>query len=77
MIDADRHTMDLLVDGTETRSARRTGSCEPRYTGGFLAKYARLAQAPETSDHEHLTPNVSFPCEIPKSKPRARAQAYA
>src|SRR5436853_7519135 len=39
------HTIDLIVD--EAELARRRSNwkpLEPRYTSGFLAKYARLAQ---------------------------------
>jgi dihydroxy-acid dehydratase len=49
VIDADEHTIDLLVDDAEI--AKRTANWklpEPRYTSGFLAKYARLAQGAET-----------------------------
>jgi dihydroxy-acid dehydratase len=44
-IDAGAHTIDLDVDAAEL--ARRKADWklpEPRYTSGFLAKYARLAQ---------------------------------
>ncbi|HUI49597.1 MAG TPA: dihydroxy-acid dehydratase [Acidimicrobiia bacterium] len=49
VIDADAHTIDLLVDAAEV--AKRAADWklpEPRYTSGFLAKYARLAQGAET-----------------------------
>ncbi|CAB4719449.1 unannotated protein [freshwater metagenome] len=48
VIDADTHTLDLLVDEA-TLAARRKNwkPIEPRYTSGFLAKYARLAQGAE------------------------------
>jgi dihydroxy-acid dehydratase len=48
VIDAGAHTIDLLVDETEL-ARRRAGwkPMEPRYTSGFLAKYARLAQGAE------------------------------
>jgi dihydroxy-acid dehydratase len=45
VIDAGAHTIDLDVDAAEL--ARRKADWklpEPRYTSGFLAKYARLAQ---------------------------------
>jgi dihydroxy-acid dehydratase len=48
VIDAAAHTIDLLVDDAEL--ARRKADWklpEPRYTSGFLAKYARLAQGAE------------------------------
>jgi len=48
VIDAEAHTIDLLVDDTEL--ARRQADWkapEPRYPSGFLAKYARLAQGAE------------------------------
>jgi dihydroxy-acid dehydratase len=49
VIDAANHTIDLVVDET-TLAARRKNwkPIEPRYTSGFLAKYARLAQGAET-----------------------------
>ncbi|MFN8035290.1 MAG: dihydroxy-acid dehydratase [Acidimicrobiia bacterium] len=48
VIDAVEHTIDLLVDDAEL-ARRRDGwkPREPRYTSGFLAKYARLAQGAE------------------------------
>ena len=49
VIDATAHTLELLVDDAELK--RRKGEWklpEPRYTSGFLAKYARLAQGAET-----------------------------
>jgi dihydroxy-acid dehydratase len=48
VIDAGAHTVDLMVDDREL--ARRKSDWklpEPRYTSGFLAKYARLAQGAE------------------------------
>jgi dihydroxy-acid dehydratase len=48
VIDATSHTIDLLVDAKELE--RRQADLklpEPRYTSGFLAKYARLAQGAE------------------------------
>ncbi len=47
-IDVRDHTIDLLVDD-ETLAARRADwkRPEPRYSSGFLAKYARLAQGAE------------------------------
>ncbi len=49
VIDAAAHTIDLLVDD-ETLGRRRADwkLPEPRYTSGFLAKYARLARGAET-----------------------------
>jgi dihydroxy-acid dehydratase len=49
VIDAEAHTIDLLVDEA-TLTARRADwkLPEPRYTSGFLAKYAKLAQGAET-----------------------------
>jgi dihydroxy-acid dehydratase len=47
-IDAESYTIDLLVEPAELE--RRTVGwkpMEPRYTSGFLAKYARLAQGAE------------------------------
>src|SRR4029078_3120238 len=49
VIDADAHTIDLFVDDQEL--AKRKADWKrpaPRYTSGFLAKYARLAQGAET-----------------------------
>ena len=48
VIDAARHTLDVLVDDAEL--ARRKSNWklpEPRYTSGVLAKYAKLAQGAE------------------------------
>jgi dihydroxy-acid dehydratase len=47
-IDAEAHTIDLLVEPAvlETRRAAWKPQ-EPRYTRGFLGKYARLAQGAE------------------------------
>jgi dihydroxy-acid dehydratase len=48
VIDAEAHTIDLLVDEAELER-RRVGwaPLEPRYVSGFLAKYAKLAQGAE------------------------------
>ncbi|MGZ8763547.1 MAG: dihydroxy-acid dehydratase domain-containing protein, partial [Acidimicrobiia bacterium] len=48
VIDAERHTIDIDVDDA-TMAKRRKGwkLPEPRYTSGFLAKYAKLAQGAE------------------------------
>ena len=48
VIDAEAHTIDLIIDPAEI-SKRMQGwkPLEPRYTSGFLAKYARLAQGAE------------------------------
>jgi len=49
VIDADAHTIDVFVDAAElTRRQANWKLPEPRYTSGFLAKYARLAQGAET-----------------------------
>jgi dihydroxy-acid dehydratase len=49
VIDADAHTIDLLVDDAEIAKRKVDWKLpEPRYTSGFLAKYARLAQGAET-----------------------------
>jgi dihydroxy-acid dehydratase len=49
VIDADEHTIDLLVDDQELEKRKADWKVpEPRYTSGFLAKYARLAQGAET-----------------------------
>ncbi len=48
VIDADAHTIDLLVDDAELERRRKDWKLpEPLYTSGFLAKYARLAQGAE------------------------------
>jgi dihydroxy-acid dehydratase len=48
VIDAAEHTIDLLVDDAELATRRADWKLpEPRYTSGFLAKYARLAQGAE------------------------------
>jgi dihydroxy-acid dehydratase len=48
VIDAEAHTIDLMVDEA-TLEARRADwkPRVPRYTSGFLAKYAKLAQGAE------------------------------
>jgi dihydroxy-acid dehydratase len=48
-IDAEVHTIDLMVDAATLEARRKNWKpIEPRYTSGFLAKYARLAQGAET-----------------------------
>jgi len=48
VIDAAEHTIDLDVDADELDRRRADWKLpEPRYTKGFLAKYARLAQGAE------------------------------
>jgi dihydroxy-acid dehydratase len=48
VIDAGRHTLDLLVDDAELTRRRSDWKLpEPRYTSGVLAKYAKLAQGAE------------------------------
>jgi dihydroxy-acid dehydratase len=47
-IDASTYSIELLVDEAELAKRRETWKpMEPRYTTGFLAKYARLAQGAE------------------------------
>ncbi len=49
VIDAQAHTIDLVVDKAELLRRRSNWKLpEPLYTSGFLAKYARLAQGAET-----------------------------
>jgi dihydroxy-acid dehydratase len=49
VIDAEAHTIDLIVDDEELARRRTEWKLpEPRYPSGFLAKYARLAQGAET-----------------------------
>jgi dihydroxy-acid dehydratase len=48
IIDADAHTIDLIVDASVLEERRANWKApEPRYTSGFLAKYALLAQGAE------------------------------
>jgi dihydroxy-acid dehydratase len=48
VIDAEAHTIDLDVDAAEIAKRKEDWKLpEPRYTSGFLAKYARLAQGAE------------------------------
>jgi dihydroxy-acid dehydratase len=48
VIDAAAHTIDLLVDADELATRKANWKLpEPRYTSGFLAKYAKLAQGAE------------------------------
>ena len=48
VIDAAGHTLELLVDAETLEKRRKSWKpLEPRYTSGFLAKYARLAQGAE------------------------------
>ena len=47
VIDAGRHTLDLLVDAELVRRRSDWKLPEPRYTSGVLAKYAKLAQGAE------------------------------
>jgi dihydroxy-acid dehydratase len=48
VIDADAHTIELVVDEAELVRRRADWKpMSPRYTSGFLAKYARLAQGAE------------------------------
>lgn len=47
-IDVTSHSIDLLVDAAELQHRQRNWKpIEPRYTKGFLAKYATLAQGAE------------------------------
>jgi dihydroxy-acid dehydratase len=49
IIDALEHTIDLIVDEKVLAERRKNWKLpEPRYTSGFLAKYAKLAQGAET-----------------------------
>src|SRR3954462_5156348 len=49
VIDATAHTIDLDVDAVELTAREADWKIpEPRYTSGFLAKYAKLAQGAET-----------------------------
>jgi dihydroxy-acid dehydratase len=48
IIDAEAHTIDVLVDDADLVQRKADWKLpEPRYTSGFLAKYARLAQGAE------------------------------
>jgi dihydroxy-acid dehydratase len=49
VIDAETYSIDLVVDAAELAQRKKNWKLpEPRYTSGFLAKYARLAQGAET-----------------------------
>ena len=49
VIDATAHTIELMVDPAELEARKADWKLpEPRYTSGFLAKYAKLAQGAET-----------------------------
>jgi dihydroxy-acid dehydratase len=49
VIDATGHTIELMVDPAELEARKADWKLpEPRYTSGFLAKYAKLAQGAET-----------------------------
>jgi len=49
VIDAAAHTIELIVDPAELEARKADWKLpEPRYTSGFLAKYAKLAQGAET-----------------------------
>jgi dihydroxy-acid dehydratase len=48
VIDAEAHTIDLMVDEAKLEARRADWKPRaPRYTSGFLAKYAKLAQGAE------------------------------
>ncbi len=48
VIDAEAHTIDVLVDDATLAERRKDWKLPaPRYTSGFLAKYAKLAQGAE------------------------------
>jgi dihydroxy-acid dehydratase len=48
VIDAEAHTIDLMVDKKTLEKRKKSWKPpEPRYTSGFIAKYARLAQGAE------------------------------
>jgi len=48
VIDAEAHTIDLLVDDAELARRRLDWKLpQPRYTTGVLAKYARLVTGAE------------------------------
>ena len=48
-IDAINHTIELIVDADELEKRKLNWKIpEPRYTSGFLAKYAKLAQGAQT-----------------------------
>ena len=48
-IDAINHTIELMVEADEIEKRRANWKLpEPRYTSGFLAKYAKLAQGAQT-----------------------------
>jgi dihydroxy-acid dehydratase len=48
VIDAGKHTIELMVDDATLAERKANWKLpEPRYTSGFLAKYAKLAQGAE------------------------------
>jgi dihydroxy-acid dehydratase len=48
VIDAQQHTIELMVDAATLAERKANWKLpEPRYTSGFLAKYAKLAQGAE------------------------------
>ena len=76
MIDADAHTIELMVDAAELAERKKNWKLpEPRYTSGFLAKYARLAQGAETGAITNTyVPRPPCP-RSSKSRPRAWCSA--
>ena len=49
IIDAAKHTIDLIVEEDVLAKRRENWKLpEPRYTSGFLAKYAKLAGVPRS-----------------------------
>ena len=74
VIDADAHTIDLLVDDAEIAKRKANWKLpEPRYTSGFLAKYARArARGRDGRDHQHLSSEHLACRRSWKSKRRAR-----
>ena len=77
VIDADAHTIDLLVDDAELAERRRsTGSCpSPRYTSGFLAKYAEARAGRRARRHHQLLTRVQPPTSCPRSSKSRAARA--
>ncbi len=74
VIDADTHTIDLLVDDAEIAKRKANWKLpEPRYTSGFLAKYAASRpRGRDGRDHQHLSSEHLACRKFWKSKRRGR-----
>ena len=73
VIDADAHTIDLMVDEAELERRRADWKpMAPRYTSGFLAKYARLAQGAERGAITNFSTDLRSCPRSSRSRRRAR-----